>query len=102
MSYTINIIGAGNVAWHLCNALAITNHKVQQILSRSEEPVRKLANTFGLDAITDYYDLKQSDILIIAVNDDQIDDVSKKLEASEDRVVLHTSGTVPITAYFGR
>jgi len=96
MSFTINIIGAGNVAWHLCNALSISSHKVQQIYSRTFASAQKIANTFGIDAIDDLYDFKKSDIIILAVNDDQIDDVSNQLNIDGDTVVLHTSGTVSI------
>ena len=96
MSYTINIIGAGNVAWHLCNALSITGHKVQQVYSRTFANSQKLANTFGIEAIDVLYDLKKADIILLAVNDDQIDEVSNQLNIEEGTVVLHTSGTVSI------
>jgi predicted short-subunit dehydrogenase-like oxidoreductase (DUF2520 family) len=72
------IIGTGNVASHLTDAFLKTDTiKVQQINSRK------------------LHHLPLSEITIIAVSDDAIQDVSNRLTA-RNGLIAHTSGTVGI------
>jgi len=92
----INIIGSGNVAWHISNALTNTDFKVQQICSRNLASAKQMANTFGYEAVNTIKDFKLADAIILAVDDDEIGNVSKQLSNISDTVVVHTSGSVSI------
>ena len=92
----IVIIGSGNVAQHLVQAFE-NNAAVEiiQIYSRKENS--KIA---GIDTYRMVYDLaflKEADLYIIAVSDDAIIDLAEQLPFI-NRLVVHTSGTAPLTA----
>lgn len=90
----IVIIGSGNVAHHLVEAFAKSKKvEVIQIFARQKESVSPL---FDSNKITSKYaDLADADLYIIAVSDDAIATVSSQLPF-ENRLVVHTSGTVSI------
>lgn len=90
------IIGSGNVAQHLIQAFAKSKKiDVIQVFSRQKETVAHLLDSHK---ITDNLnDLAQADLYIIAVSDDAIAKVSSQLPF-ENRLVVHTSGSVSIDA----
>lgn len=90
----IVIIGSGNVGQHLITAFSKNNEiEVSQVLSRRKESITHLiAPNKVTDTITN---LAEADLYIIAVSDDQISAVSSQLPF-ENRLVVHTSGSVSI------
>ncbi|HEU4495752.1 MAG TPA: DUF2520 domain-containing protein [Flavobacterium sp.] len=88
------VIGSGNVAQHLIAAFSKSGGiLLEQVFSRDKSPVSHLA---GPEKITsDYGALAAADIYIIAVSDDAIAEVSSKLPFT-GRLVVHTSGSVPL------
>jgi predicted short-subunit dehydrogenase-like oxidoreductase (DUF2520 family) len=90
------IIGSGNVAQHLIKAFAKSRKiDVIQVFSRKKE-----ALTFLLDSnkiTTTFNDLAEADLYVIAVSDDAIAKVSSQLPF-ENRLVVHTSGSVSLDA----
>jgi predicted short-subunit dehydrogenase-like oxidoreductase (DUF2520 family) len=91
-----SIIGSGNVAQHLIKAFSkSTEIELVQVFSRQKESVSHLLD---LDKITDdFNNLKEADLYIIAVSDDAISDVSKQIPF-ENRLVVHTSGSVSLNS----
>lgn len=91
---TINIIGFGNVAQHLANALTqLPYYKIQQIAVRSLNGIDNVyGNTYNFVKIEE---LKPADITIISVTDGAINLVSSEIPYSNEFVV-HTSGTTAI------
>ncbi len=88
------LIGSGNVAQHLVEAFAKNKEiEVMQVFSRRKETSIPLLDSHKIT--TDYTDLVKADIYIIAVSDDAISKVSSQLPF-ENRLVVHTSGSVPI------
>ncbi|SHG85084.1 Predicted oxidoreductase, contains short-chain dehydrogenase (SDR) and DUF2520 domains [Flavobacterium fluvii] len=90
------IIGSGNVAQHLIKAFD-KNKKIEvvQVFSRQKEAVAHLLDS---PKITDNFnDLKDADLYVIAVSDDAIAAVSSQLPF-ENRLVVHTSGSVSLEA----
>ncbi len=88
------LIGSGNVAQHLIQAFAKSKEiELLQVFSRRKETIiplldsNKIANNFN--------DLVEADLYIIAVSDDAISKVSSQLPF-KNRLVVHTSGSVPI------
>ncbi len=91
--FKITLIGAGNVATQLGLAL-INSHTIVQIFSKHKSSAFTLATILKCDYTSSIKEINsESDIYIIAVNDDAIADVVKKLKLS-NHLVVHTSGSV--------
>ena len=90
----ITIIGSGNVAQHLIKAFSKSEAvEIAQVFSRKKE---KLSSLIEFEKIvSDYQDLKEADLYIIAVTDNAIADVSRQLPFN-NQLVVHTSGTASI------
>jgi predicted short-subunit dehydrogenase-like oxidoreductase (DUF2520 family) len=97
-SYKITIIGAGNVAWHLTQALEDAGHSIQEVYSKDLKNAKKLCGKL-YDAFPspdlDFTE-SQADIFFISVSDDAIDEVKEELKVPDDAIVAHTSGTKPL------
>jgi predicted short-subunit dehydrogenase-like oxidoreductase (DUF2520 family) len=92
----ITIIGSGNVAQHLSDAFAKSNAvEIIQVFSRTQKQISPLLDTSKIT--NDWNALVEADLYIIAVSDDAIADVSAQLPF-ENRLVVHTSGSVPLTS----
>lgn len=90
------IIGSGNVAQHLIQAFAKSKKiDVVQVFSRQKKAVSHLLDSEKIT--TNLNDLTQADLYILAVSDDAIAAVSSQLPF-ENRLVVHTSGSVSIDA----
>ena len=89
---TIAIIGSGNVAQHLIQAFTKSDEvELIQVLVRNKEAVAHLISKEKI--ITNYDELKDIDVFIIAVSNDAIAEVSKQIPY-ENQLVVHTSGSV--------
>src|SRR6187431_1240720 len=92
----ITIIGSGNVAQHLIGAFAKSDSvEIVQVFSRSQKHISP--NLDSSKITNDWNALAEADLYIIAVSDDAIASVSSKLPF-ENRLVVHTSGSAPLTA----
>lgn len=90
----ITVIGSGNVAQHLIKAFAKSELvEIVQVYARKKEA---LSSLIEFDKITsDFEELQESDLYIIAVSDKAIADVSKQLPF-QNRIVVHTSGATSL------
>ena len=90
----VSIIGSGNLAQHLIQAFQ-SNPSIElvQVMARNIKSVTHLLDSNRV--ISDYTQLQEADLYIIAVSDDAIAEVSTALPF-ENRLVAHTSGTVSI------
>ncbi len=92
----LSIIGSGNVAQHLIQAFSkAADIELVQVFSRKKESVSRLITEDKI--ITDFNDLIAVDLVIIAVTDEAIAEVSKEIPLS-NLLVVHTSGSVAIEA----
>lgn len=91
----VSIIGSGNVARHLIHAFQ-SNSKIElvQVFARNKKSLTHLLDSNSVTS--DYNQLQAADVYIIAVSDDAIAEVSSQLPF-ENQLVVHTSGTVPLT-----
>jgi predicted short-subunit dehydrogenase-like oxidoreductase (DUF2520 family) len=90
------LIGSGNVAQHLILAFAKSKKvDVIQVFSRQKEAVTHLLDSNKIT--NDFNDLAEADLYIIAVSDDAIAKVSSQLPF-KNRLVVHSSGSVPINS----
>ena len=91
----VSIIGSGNVAHHLIQAFSqSTEVQLVQVFARNPRALSPVVNS--IEIVSDFHQLKMVDVVIIAVNDDAIASVSS-LIPFEDALVVHTSGTKPMT-----
>lgn len=96
MIKSVSIIGAGNVATHLANALYNKGININQVYSKTLANAKELANKVRAGYTTDLNGLKpNSDLYIIAVLDDVIEQIADKLEI-ENKILVHTSGSVDV------
>ncbi|MEO1009833.1 MAG: DUF2520 domain-containing protein [Bacteroidota bacterium] len=91
---SIVIIGTGNLAEHLLDAfLPKEALKVVQVVGRSQVSLapfkRKVPTT------TDFLNIADADLYLLAVSDDAIRDVSERL-SHKDGLATHISGSVPL------
>ncbi|MEM0543287.1 DUF2520 domain-containing protein [Flavobacterium sp. j3] len=92
----VSVIGSGNVAQHLVKAFSKTTEiELVQVLSRKKEAI---AHLISEDKIcTSFSELKLVDIVILAISDNAISEVSKNIFL-ENQLVVHTSGSMSMDA----
>ena len=90
----IAIIGAGNTAYTLCKVLKSKEIEPFCILVRNPEKAEKVREDLGVEVVFSYEKVLESDLAIIAVNDDAISEVAAHL-IDYKGLVVHTSGTKP-------
>lgn len=95
-SYRIIVIGTGNVAWHMVRLLQNSPHSVIAVHGRNETHLREFADSLDIIVSNGMPDLHDIDIVILAVSDDAIHEVSDSLTGGP--LFLHTSGTTDIQA----
>lgn len=90
----ITIIGSGNVAQHLIKAFAKSEViEIVQVFSRKKEALASIINFEKI--VSDFEEIIEADLYIIAVSDKAISEVSKQLPF-QNRIVVHTSGAASI------
>lgn len=88
----IVILGGGNVAFHLTNALLKNNAvNVVQVYNRSIEKISCFKN--NTEITNNLSELKNADIYILAVSDNAISELSSALNL-KNKLVVHTSGSI--------
>lgn len=88
------ILGAGNVASHLCKAFEGSKEvSVIQVYNRNKSSLHSFSSKINLT--TCLLDIKDADVYIIAIADDAIKSFSKSLPLT-NKLVVHTSGSKAI------
>src|SRR5690606_12407177 len=95
----ISIIGSGNVASHLARLFLAHGHTIQQVYNRSHEPGYALAESLSATYIStlEELDTQHIDLILIAVSDDGIPDIIRKIPTKTKAIVLHTAGATPLS-----
>lgn len=94
----IVILGSGNVAYHLAKAFAEKNIPVAQVFGRNEKDLKEISAQLEIPFSTEK--LEDADFYLLAVNDDAVTDLSKKI-LKINCLVAHTSGSLPKEALEG-
>ena len=87
------------MAKHLAPALENAGHRVSEVYGRHPERVRELTERL-YDAVPKYdtdFSESQSDLFFIAVSDDAVEEIAQKLIVPAQSVVVHTSGSKPVS-----
>ncbi len=101
MKYKISFVGAGNVAWHLAQALETAGHHIREVFSQNINNAELLCTHLYEAKAKENLDFSESDaqILLIAVGDDALESVLSKLIVPNFMIVAHTSGTKPLAIF---
>ncbi|MEX0291014.1 MAG: DUF2520 domain-containing protein, partial [Flavobacteriaceae bacterium] len=95
----IVLLGTGNVARHLFDEfLKHDDIEILRLVGRNPNALayfEKLVSTS-----TDFMALPPADVYIVAVSDDAVEEVSNSLEI-DNKLVVHTSGSVAMTSLAG-
>ena len=98
----IVIIGAGNLATQLAQAFQENGIQISQIYSRTAESASELAGKVGVGFTNDLSQLiTNADLYVIAVNDSAIRQILENLQLKENRLIVHTAGSVPMSILDG-
>ncbi|PRY10603.1 putative short-subunit dehydrogenase-like oxidoreductase (DUF2520 family) [Pontibacter ummariensis] len=94
----IAIIGAGNVAWHLAQALATVGQQVKAVYSRTPKSREDLASLLPGALPVASLDLLNVpvDVVLVAVPDAVLATVVDELHVQPGTIVAHTSGSQPL------
>lgn len=94
MSLRISFIGSGNLAWHLAPALDNAGYPVAEIYSRKKSNAKALVNRLYQAELKNSLDFtgSPSEVFIIAVSDQIIEDVAREIVLPDNAIVVHTSG----------
>ncbi|WP_366183080.1 DUF2520 domain-containing protein [Flavobacterium ovatum] len=92
------LIGSGNLAQHLIVAFQETEKsgrpiELVQVFARQKEGLTHLLHSDKI--VSDWSQLKEADLYIIAVSDDAIGEVASQLPFT-NRLVVHTSGAMDL------
>jgi predicted short-subunit dehydrogenase-like oxidoreductase (DUF2520 family) len=98
---TINIIGAGNVAYFFGYSLHEAGFDVKCICNRTIEKANELAKICGSMATDDIIALPKTDLTVLAVSDDYISEVAEKIfQVHENSLpLIHTSGSLTLDVF---
>ncbi len=92
----VTIVGSGNVAEALAQAIERSPVELVQVYGRNRERVEEIYRAIGRgDEVVDG-DLKGADIYLIAVSDGAVDMVTRELEFESGSIVAHTAASVSI------
>lgn len=99
----IVLIGAGNLATNLGKALLDVGNDILQVYSRTMESASSLAAMVGGSPTTDIDSINsEADVYIVSVKDSVMTDIIPSLcKGREDKVFLHTAGSVAADVFKG-
>ena len=91
----IVIIGFGNVGQHMAKAIhQTTTLNLLQVFNRSEIKASELDN-LKIKTTSDFNDLIEADVYILAVKDDAIENIVTQIPF-KNKIVAHTSGSLEL------
>ncbi len=98
----IVLVGTGNMAWHLGQALAEKGMAISQILGRTISAVNQMAYELHVPQTGKPEDLdKGADVCLICISDDSIIQVLDTMKP-EKCLMIHTAGSVSMDVFKGR
>jgi predicted short-subunit dehydrogenase-like oxidoreductase (DUF2520 family) len=97
--WQITLAGAGNVAWHMGNALIQKGYVIKQVLDRSASASKHLAEELNAELSGTPEDgIGDTDACLICVSDDAISTVIEQLKPG-NCLVMHTAGSVAMDVF---
>ncbi|WP_266203888.1 Rossmann-like and DUF2520 domain-containing protein [Pontibacter kalidii] len=95
----IALIGAGNVGWHLAQALQSAGHTVTAVYSRTATPREELSRLLPQAQPISSLNLQSinAEVVLLAVPDAALATVAAALQVKPGTIVAHTSGSQPLS-----
>jgi predicted short-subunit dehydrogenase-like oxidoreductase (DUF2520 family) len=95
----VSFVGAGNLAWHLAPALDNAGYPVREVYSQNPKHAAALVGRLYEAHVNISLDFSASAsrIFVICVSDDAIREVAQKIVLPDDALVIHTSGSQPLS-----
>ncbi|MEZ4938430.1 MAG: DUF2520 domain-containing protein [Crocinitomicaceae bacterium] len=93
---SVCIIGTGNMAENLIRAFKTAGISVEGLYGRNQEKRNSLCLIYQLNPIENFKDIPKESLVVLAVSDQAIQEVSANL--NKNLKVVHTSGSVAIDA----
>ena len=95
------IIGSGNLATQLSQALSSAGNSILQVYSRTEAHAGELAAKLGCEHTSNLSDIRtDADAYIISIKDDAVSEVAKAICADKPQAIfMHTAGSVPMDVF---
>ena len=95
----IVLIGAGNVATHLGTELRKAGHTIIQVYSRTESSAGNLAKKLSCESCTNVKEISnKAELYIISLSDHAVKTFLKSFLIA-NKVVAHTSGSLPLSIF---
>lgn len=99
----IVLIGAGNLATHLGKALHAAGHDMVQVFSRTMQSAETLASLLDTEPLTDMAQVRDdADVYIFSVKDSALEQLISQLCGDDEKVFLHTAGSMPMSVFRGK
>ncbi|MDX2191131.1 MAG: DUF2520 domain-containing protein [Bacteroidota bacterium] len=95
------IIGSGNLAWHLAQALDSNGNRITDVYSRNKQNAHNLCKKLYHAESTSVLNFSESsaDLFIVCVSDDAIFSVISQIQIPENKIIVHTSGTLSLDVF---
>jgi predicted short-subunit dehydrogenase-like oxidoreductase (DUF2520 family) len=96
---SISVVGSGRVAAVLAPELYRAGFKINAIISRNLATATEIALRSGSTATNSMVISEDSRLVILAVSDDALGDVSSQLVLSGDPIIVHTSASNDLSVF---
>jgi len=96
MIKNMSLIGSGNCATYFALSFKKKNILINNIFSRNKKTGTDLANKVNAEFINKIEDIKPTDLILVCVHDDEIENIIKLLP---NVLIVHTSGSTSITVF---
>lgn len=94
----ITFLGSGNVATNLAFKMKESGYTIVEIWSKSASSAKELSDKINSNWTTDLNNLKDTELLIIAIKDDFIEEIASKVK-NKQTPIIHTSGGIGLDVF---
>lgn len=97
--FLFTVIGSGNIAWHLSQALVQSGNTLHEVYSRNEKSGQELSQQFSANFHPSInFSKSPAELFILAVPDKAIPVVASSLKIPSTAILLSVSGSYPLTS----
>lgn len=99
MNRWVSFVGSGNLAWHLAPALDNAGYSVREVYSPNPSHAAQVVKHLYEAEVKATLDFSTSTsrIFILSISDEAIEDVAREIILPEDAILVHTSGSQPLS-----
>ena len=99
----ITLVGAGNTAWHLARAFQHSGIIIEKVVNRTKSGAIEIAGLSGATATTEFsFERGRSTLIVLAVNDSVLPELATSLNFPDDKIIVHTSGSIGMDIFIGQ